>query len=281
MSAINQEIDDQAADWAIKRELGPLSLLQQAEFEAWLAADRRHLGAYGRAEAVLARLERLKGVSRNSTEVTQGSLWSRRRTLLGAGAATAAAAGIGIAFIPRKAKHETLSTVIGQMREIVLPDGSIVSLNTDSEISVAFSPTVRKICLLRGEALFDVAKNKARPFVVWAGGTQVRAVGTSFTVSLLPQKPVEVLVREGIVELKRASQPQAPAVRATANVRVVVPSDAPIATVAMPQEKLARDLEWQHGRIALDNETLADAAGEFARYSEVRIVVDPAISERR
>ena len=96
---------------------------------------------------------------------------------MGAGAATAAAAGIGIAFIPRKAKHETLSTVIGQMREIVLPDGSIVSLNTDSEISVAFSPTVRKICLLRGEALFDVAKNKARPFVVWAGGTQVRAVG--------------------------------------------------------------------------------------------------------
>ena len=280
MSATNQEIDDQAADWAAKREFGPLSFLQQAEFEAWLAADIRHLGAYGRTEAVLARLEWLNGVIRGNNDAAPDPLWSRRQTLLGAGAATAAAAGIGIALIPRKAKHQTLSTAIGQMREIVLPDGSIVSLNTDSEISVAFSRMVRKICLLRGEALFDVAKNKARPFVVWAGDTQVRAVGTSFTVSLLPQKPVEVLVREGIVELKRANVPQAPAVRATANVRVVVPPDAPIATVEMPQEKLARDLEWQYGRIALDNETLADAAGEFARYSEVRIVVDPAVSEK-
>jgi len=278
MSATNQEIDDQAAGWAAKRELGPLSFLQQAEFEAWLAADRRHLGAYGRAEAVLARLERLNGVHLDSSEAAADSLWTRRRTLLSAGAATMAAAAVGIAFVPRKAKHETLSTAVGQTREIVLPDGSIVSLNTDSEISVAFSQQLRQIHLLKGEALFDVAKNKARPFVVWADGTQVRAVGTSFTVSLLPQKPVEVLVREGIVELKRADLPQAPAVRATANVRIVVPPDAPIATVAMPQEKLERDLEWQYGRIALDNETLADAAGEFARYSNVRIVVDPAVS---
>ena len=280
MFATNQEIDDQAADWAVKRELGPLSFLQQAEFEAWLAADIRHLGAYGRAEAVLARLERLNGVTRDSHEEAPSHLWNRRRTLLGAGAATAAAAGIGIALIPRNTGRETLSTAIGQMREITLPDGSLVSLNTDSEISVAFSQVLRKICLLRGEALFDVAKNKVRPFVVWAGDTQVRAVGTSFTVSLLPKKPVEVLVREGIVELKRTTGPQALIVRATANVRVVVPPDAPIATVAMPQEKLARDLEWQYGRIALDNETLADAADEFARYSEVRIVVDPAISDK-
>jgi transmembrane sensor len=48
----------------------------------------------------------------------------------------------------------------------------------------------------------------------------------------------------------------------------------------MPEEKLARDLEWQYGRIALDNETLVDAANEFARYSEVRIVVDPAVSNK-
>jgi transmembrane sensor len=67
-------------------------------------------------------------------------------------------------------------------------------------------------------------------------------------------------------------------VRAAANVRAIVPLDAPIATTAMPEQKLARDLEWQYGRIALDNETLTDAASEFARYSEVRIVVDPAVS---
>jgi len=110
--------------------------------------------------------------------------------------------------------------------------------------------------------------------------TQVRAVGTSFTVSWLPQKPVEVLVKEGIVELKRSDLPEAPPVRASANVRAIVPPGAPIVIIAMPGEKLARELEWQHGRIALDNETLADAADEFSRYSEVRITVDPAISNK-
>ena len=166
------------------------------------------------------------------------------------------------------------------MREVVLPDGSVVSLNTNSEISVQFTSEARNINLLRGEALFDVAKNVHRPFIVSAGDTRVRAVGTSFTVSRLPQKPIQVLVKEGIVELQRTNTPEAIPVRASANIRAIAPLDAPIITVAMPEEKLARDLEWQYGRIALDNETLADAAGEFARYSEVRIIVDSAVANR-
>lgn len=280
MSSTSSEIDDLAADWAVRRDLGSLSAPEQAEFEAWLNADVRHLGAYARAEAVLARLERLSAVGREPEEDVPAPAWNRRRTLLAAGAATAAAAGIGVALVPRGAQEERLSTEIGQMREIVLTDGSIVSLNTNSEISVAFTEQARNITLHRGEALFEVAKNRSRPFVVSAGGTQVRAVGTSFTVSYLPERPVQVLVKEGIVELQRSDVPQAPPVRAAANVRAIVPLDAPIATTAMPEQKLARDLEWQYGRIALDNETLADAAEEFARYSEVRIVVDPSVSAR-
>ena len=280
MSSTSHEIDNQAADWAVRRELNPLSDNEKAEFEAWLAADTRHLGAYGRAEAILARLDRLNTFGRDVDEGAVPAGWTRRRSLLSALAATAAAAGIGIALFPKRARPATLSTQVGQMREVVLADGSIVSLNTDSEIAVEFTEHTRGICLLRGEALFDVAKNKNRPFVVKAGATRIRAVGTSFTVSRLPQKPVEVLVKEGIVELQRADVPQAPPVRATANVRAIVPLDAPIFTTAMPEQKLERDLEWQYGRIALDNETLADAAAEFARYSEVRIVVDPAVASK-
>lgn len=280
MSWTSNEIDDLAADWAVRRDLGQLSAQEQAQFEAWLNADVRHLGAYGRAEAVLARLERLTGVGRDVEEPAETQIWTRRRAVMAAGGITATAAGLGIALYPRRAESEILSTQIGQMREIVLADGSIVSLNTDSAISVSFTDSARNITLHKGEALFEVAKSKARPFVVSAGCTQVRAVGTSFTVSRLPKRPVEVLVREGVVEVKRSDVPQAPPVRAEANVRALVPSDAPIATLAMPEEKLARDLEWQYGRIALDNETLADAASEFARYSEVRIVVDPAISDK-
>jgi transmembrane sensor len=282
MSSINHEIDRVAASWATKRDLQGLSPEEQAEFDTWLAADVRHLGAYGRAEAVLCRLERLNTVALDSApdDVVERRGWDRRRMLLAGSAAATAAAVIGITVIGNGIPEEKFSTQIGQTREVVLSDGSVVSLNTDSEISVRFTNEIRNINLLRGEALFDVAKNKRRPFIVSAGDTRVRAVGTSFTVSRLPQMPIQVLVREGTVELQRISAPEAPPVRASANMRAIAPPDAPIVAVAMPEEKLARDLEWQYGRIALDNETLMDAAAEFARYSEVRIVVDPAVSNR-
>jgi transmembrane sensor len=281
MSSINQEIDKVAADWAARIDLGGLSNEEQAEFEAWLAADRRHLGAYGRAEAVLCRLERLNVAVRKPAayEGKRGG-WDRRRILLASGTAASVAAALGIFLIPRRSPEATLSTQVGQMRKILLPDRSTVSLNTNSEISVQFTRAARNINLLKGEALFDVAKDKDRPFTVSAGDTCVRAVGTSFTVSLLPQKPIQVLVKEGVVELQRTNAPEALPVRASANIRAIVPPGASIVTVAMPEEKLARDLEWQYGRIALDNETLADAAAEFARYSDTLIIVDPEVSNQ-
>lgn len=282
MSLKNQEIDALAANWATRRDLGVLSPEEEARFQNWLAADTRHLGAYGRAEAVLLRLERLNVAALDSASngIAGRQSWSRRRLLLTGGIAAAVVTTVGIAPIRDVIPEQKFSTQIGQVREVVLSDGSIVFLNTDSEISVLFTSEARNIDLLKGEALFDVAKNKQRPFIVSAGDTRVRAVGTSFTVSRLPQKPIEVLVKEGIVELQRTNAPETLPIRASANIQAIAPPDAPIVTVAMPEEKLARDLEWQFGRIALDNETLADAAAEFARYSEVRIVVDPAVSHR-
>jgi len=282
MSLKNQEIDSRAADWAARRDLGALSLEEEAAFQDWLVADARHLGAYGRAEAVLHRLERLSVAALDTAPsgIAGQRDWSRRRLLLSGGIAAVAAATIGIVSIRDGVSGQSFSTQIGQVREVVLSDGSIVFLNTDSEISVLFTSQTRNINLLKGEALFDVAKNKQRPFVVSAGDTRVRAVGTSFTVSHLPEKPIQVLVKEGVVELERTNAPEALPIRASANIQAIAPADAPIVTMAMPEEKLARDLEWQFGRIALDNETLADAAAEFARYSQVRIVVDPAVSHR-
>jgi len=281
MSQKNQEIDGLAADWAAKRDLGALSPEEEAAFQFWLAADTRHLGAYGRAEAVLFRLERLNGAALDGTSSERRPGWNRRHLILAGSAAASVAAAVGVALhMPGSVPESTFSTAIGQIRKVVLEDGSVIILNTDTKIRMQFSETLRDISLVQGEAQFDVAKDKQRPFVVSAGDTRVRAVGTSFTVSRLPRKPIQVLVKEGVVELQRTNAPGAPSIRASANIRAIAPPDAPIVTVAMPEEKLARDLEWQFGRIALDNETLANAAAEFARYSEVRIVVDPAVSHR-
>ena len=285
MSSINQEIDSQAADWAAKRDLRELSPAEQAAFEAWLAADVRHLGAYGRAEAVLSRLERLNGVVLDPPAGREEGrpIWTRRRMLVGGGIAAGIAAGTAASLrlgVDEGALGQIFSTEIGQMREVVLSDGSVVSLNTNSAIAVNFTDAARNIDLRKGEALFDVAKNRHRPFIVSAGDTRVRAVGTSFMVSLLPEKPIQVLVREGVVELRRDDTPKALPVRASANIQAIASPGAPIVTVAMPEGRLVRDLAWQRGNIALDNQTLSSAANEFARYSEVRILVDPAVSNR-
>lgn len=282
MASVNQEIDSRAAEWATKRNLGVLTPEENAVFEAWLAADIRHLGAYGRAEAVLARLERIPGSAISDMRAAEiPTVWTRRRVVLSGGiAASIAAAFIGGAALWQNNQNETFATGIGQVREVVLADGSIVTLNTNSSVTVRYTKERRDIHLVRGEALFDVAKNKHRPFVVFAGDMQVRAVGTSFTVSMLPQRPIQVLVKEGVVELASVSAPKSTPVRVSANTQALATHDVPIVAASVPKAKIERDTAWRFGRIAFDNQTLRDAALEFSRYSDVHIVVDSSAANR-
>lgn len=284
MSVVNEAIDRQAAEWAVKRDLGGLTPEEQSAFDSWLAADVRHLGAYGRAEAVLGRLERVRSDAVDelrSRAPSEPPLWARRRVILtgGIAASFAAAAIIGTALWETQ-REQVYTTGLGQVREIPLADGSLVVLNTNSAVSVRFTRERREIHLVRGEALFDVAKNKKRPFIVLAGDMQVRAVGTSFTVSMLPQQPIRVLVKEGVVELDRSGATQSAPIRLKAYTQALAPRDEPIVAAGVAQSKIDRTLAWQYGRIAFDNQTLQDAVGEFARYSDVRIVVDPAVANR-
>jgi transmembrane sensor len=92
------------------------------------------------------------------------------------------------------------TTEIGEHREILLSDGTLLDLNTNSEIEVDYSLERRKVRLIKGEAFFEVAHNTNRPFIVYAGETSVRAVGTAFVVRLMPKK-FEVTVTEGKIEL--------------------------------------------------------------------------------
>jgi len=272
-----QDIDRIASEWAARRCSG-LTPQDQAALDRWLEVDQRHVGAYAKAEAVLAQLDRVGAAGPDAlrmgdTPSPVGSALRRRTVMAGSMAAGLAIAAGGGFWLTRLLRQESYSTRIGETKEIVLSDGSMVTLNTDSKILVHYNQTRRQIQLLQGEALFDVAKNKKRPFVVMAGDTQVRAVGTSFTVKLLPQQPVQILVREGVVEIKRPQVPEAPPVRLAANTVAVAPPEAPISIAPVPRIQIARDLAWREGRIAFDNETLANAAREFGRYSDIQIRV--------
>lgn len=311
MGQQNEEIDEQAAIWAAKVTGGPLTPGEQCCLDAWLAGDIRHVGAFARAQAVLLRVSRLRAVGGEALrtsipELPPGDLaedaippaneggnaryWTRRRVVAagGAGASLAAAGLAGLFFLKKDGLRSTVAespaqefvTRVGETRSIKLADGSIVVLNTNSKMAVSYTQIARNIRLDHGEALFTVAKNKHRPFIVMASDTVVRAVGTSFTVRRLPERPIQVLVEEGVVEVVHKGPRQSSSVRAAAETQALVVPDEPIAVQAVPRVQVERNLAWRYGQISFENETLGQAAEEFARYSGTKIAVDPGIANR-
>lgn len=285
-----REVDEAAAQWVARIDRAPLSPTDEEQLEAWLDGDTRRRGAFMRLRAVALHSERAKalgptydpaefGAERASPQKGIVPLpavsWRRFLWRAGGSAIAACAAGlIAFATIPRATAYES---ALGQVRVVTLEDGSVLTLNTDSEVHVRYTNGRRLIHLDHGEVLFDVAKNKARPFIVEADGTSVTAVGTSFVVRKLDAAPVEVLVREGVVEVQRkaATSP----VRMSANSKLISSSTpAAIAPTRIAAEEVTRETAWESGRIAFEGETLEDAAQAFERYSETRIIIeDPSI----
>jgi transmembrane sensor len=176
-----------------------------------------------------------------------------------------------------------ITTAQGEVRLVPLVDGSAVTLNTESKLAVEYSKAERHVELLAGEALFNVAKDHARPFIVHAGSTRVRAVGTSFSVRKISDDNVKVLVREGVVEVTEGEGAHVTTLRVGAASEFLAQPQAtgPVVAVAVPPAQVDRELAWQQGMISLDGRTLRDAAAEFARYSPTRIVIeDPALADR-
>lgn len=278
------QIDAEAADWAARADRGNLSFDENERFQRWLAEDVRHPGAYARIRALALYAERAQALGSDfdpaSFVAAQAPAPSRRR-MLQVGGAIAATALIGVGGTWQMLRlRGRFSTSKGETKVIALQDGSVVTLNTASEILVQYSDTARAVELVHGEALFDVAKHKRRPFVVTAGRTNVRAIGTSFTVRRMDAAPVQVLVREGIVEVFAPASGLQP-VRIAANTMAEMAQDrgAAINASPMPAAQLHRQMAWQNGQLAFEGETLAQAAAEFARYSDTRIVIDsPALA---
>ena len=289
-------IDDEAALWAARADRG-LSAEEDAMLDAWLGQDVRHVGAFAKARAVSLLTERTRAFgigadkmltrtddepvpARDSARSMQSTpALSRRHALWMSAAAATAGFWFALRALPQYLRERSYETGIGETKVVPLEDGSLVTLNTQSKITVAYSPERRDINLVNGEALFDVAKDKERPFVVLAGGTQVRAVGTSFTVKLVPNEPVQVLVREGVVEVKRPDVPTAPSMRIAAGSQALAPDNAPIVAASLTPSEVDKVLAWRIGRIVFEGETLHKAVADFARYSDTRIIIDdPAVS---
>ncbi|WKL57622.1 FecR domain-containing protein [Asticcacaulis sp. ZE23SCel15] len=270
-----KDIDRTAADWVARLDRGALSPQEDRALETWLAGDPRRVGAFARAQAISMSSERAQalGTDYEAAKFAPPPAVSRRQVMWGGGlAAGLAAAGIGAFALNQGQIFETRR---GEMKVIPLSDGSVISLNTASKVKVSFSSAQRLVHLIDGEALFDVAKDSARPFIVKAADATVRAIGTSFTVQKLAATPLLVMVREGVVEL---SDRQSGTLRLTANTMARAEA-LTLTTAPLPADKVERALAWREGRIAFEGQTLSEAISTFARYSDTRIVIDdPALA---
>jgi transmembrane sensor len=197
----------------------------------------------------------------------------------GMAAALVAAVGVWQFALPDAptATTRTMATNIGEQYRAALSDGSLVELNTASKASVAMAPKRREVRLTSGEALFVVAKDPARPFVVRTEFGDVRAVGTAFKVRV--GAGLEVLVSEGQVAIELHGVQRA---KASAGERLLVSASGEIVRAARDPEQIKRALAWREGKIAFAGETLAQAAQEFNRYNRLRIEIrDPQVRAMR
>jgi transmembrane sensor len=177
---------------------------------------------------------------------------------------------------------ELYRTRLGERRVVTLSDGSRVHLNTASTVKVTMEKRRRRVHLVKGEALFEVAHDPARPFLVDAGSAHLRAVGTAFNVRIR-ESLVELTVTEGVVAITPNGDPvRGPgAPHIAAGDGAVIRSGA-VAPTALNPDLLRQRTAWQDGVIELDGETLSQAVDEFNRYRGHPIIVgDPRLANLR
>jgi transmembrane sensor len=286
--AERQQIDERASALLVRLHAGAPADERRAIFE-WIEADPRHAVAFARMEAAWEAGERLRAVPppvETTAPVVEAPPMVSRRALVGGSVAALVVAGIGTAAWRYLGDVDLHHTRTGERRTVTLADGSRIHLNTASAVEVALRKSSRQVRLIKGEALFEVAHDPGRPFLVEAGSARLRAIGTAFNVRIR-DTVVELTVTEGVVAVAEAGgKSQANAQRADAP-RVVAGGGAVIGSGAMAPTALGPTIlrqrtAWQDGVIELDGETLAQAVAEFNRYRGPPIVIgDPRLANLR
>jgi transmembrane sensor len=293
------EIDEEAAVWVWRMDSDAVSAASREDFNSWLRRDSRHRLAYEHLTQVWTGLNGLAEAKREEKIATftrsSAGLRLTGRTAWWAAAAAAIVGGVAVAAWMRMGgESRTLATAVGQQRSVTLADGSVVSLNTNTIVETNLRRNVRDIHLRQGEAHFQVAHDRSRPFLVHAGDAVVRAVGTQFEVRLRTDQHVDVLVNEGRVEVRSevvpepASSGQGARAMPRSHVHTLAAGQQLSATgndysvVPVSTHRLSSVLAWRDGAVVFDDETLSDAIAEIGRYTDARIIVnDPQVAAFR
>jgi transmembrane sensor len=278
---------ERACGWLSRMHSGDFSLAEQRQLEAWRVADPAHDRAWQQAWKVWRGVEGLRGRAIPGSEPMLQERYRKPQSRpihdtpyrpprwALAIACTAVLAVTLAAFFPLPAWRADYLTGKGEQRSLILADGSRVTLNTATALAVHFDNSVRRVELLAGEAFFEVAKNAQRPFVVNAGGSEVRAIGTAFDVkSQSAQTRVELL--EGIVEIRDA---QLHRERLTAGQSALIGANNIALQTVTPPESMAL---WREGYLQFDGVPLREAVAQINQYRPGRVLLlNPALADKR
>lgn len=307
-------IESDAAQWLARRDGAAWSSEDDALLQAWLDADIRHRVAFLRLEAGWREAGRLEALGagcpgggpppRGTWQVELGRnrraappaaepvdlaavVFASRphqprrgRGLIAAAAVAACALALGMGWWSQPdtgVSHHR--TGVGQVATIVLADGSEASLASDSRIEVQMSRRGRRVALLQGEAFFDVARHRERPFIVAAGGQRVEALGTAFAVRRRGPD-LRVVVTEGTVRLGTgAGGETAPSATLPAGSIAHVGEDG-VLVRSLPLDQVAQLTGWRSGLLVFRDAPLSEAVEEFNRFNVRKILImDPGIAD--
>ena len=335
---MNTQIYEEATEWLIKHRESDLSPREKVQFDDWLRASPQHLRAYLEMSAIWEDLPALGADSNPPADelITRAHTEDNIRPLAGTARilrppadvqrplpapqdspkrasqarvfTLAAAVLISFAALVTwyRLDRNTYVTDIGEQRSIVLADGSTLELNSRSRVRIRYTAAQRDVDLLAGQALFRVAHDSTRPFVVHSGTTEVLAVGTQFdvyqkraaTIVTVIDGKVQVVDAAPLATLPESSGatplPAANSLRGgagnaiflTAGEQITIAAVKPV-RVANPSPRaqpanVATATAWTQHNLVFDSSPLTEVAEEFNRYNRRPLVItDPEIAAMR
>jgi transmembrane sensor len=295
----------EAAEWVLRFQDQNMARSERAEYVQWLRESPLNVAEMLRASHVHGELtnfphwNEIAPLDAASTSIATldvpharvrperaESRPARRGWWIAAVAASVAAVGVVLTYFV-ELDPRTIDTAPGERREVTLADGSVVRVSPMTTLRVRFTEHERRIVLSRGDALFRVAKDRTKPFLVETDHTRVRAVGTAFGVEQNGDSVI-VTVEEGRVSVTQAvaatAPSSAPAIPLTeislgADQQIVVPQIGPMGRIRKVDSH--RELSWSDGRLVFEHASVAEVVQRFNRFNRVQMqVLDPQLAAR-
>ncbi len=287
-----QSINQEASEWLVKFESyipsekldDPVLFFSQTDekFAQWVSQSVEYRVTFLRLYTAWLHSDRLKAMPLLVPSAYQKSVEfiKARKFLMTSIAACFLLITFTLLNFITKPQIETFSTLVGGFQSVPLNDGSVLELNTNTRLMTEITESSRKVTLKKGEAYFDIAHDKDRPFIVDVGDKRITVLGTKFSVKY-EGKDVEVIVSEGRVRVDHVNKAEPKTIFVEKNMVALASNDAVVVT-EKELEQTQADLSWREGLLVFKQDSLANIVKEFNRYNRKKIIIkDQAASEVR